>query len=272
MIEKIPKSKWQRGLSGTKTAAKMGQKALKYLAVKPFLAEDKRLHARKTLNRETGALLFQGLCLLRGTALKMAQFLSMELDIFPPEMTKELQRSYHQVPPINRVVVRKMIQNVLGKPPEQIFQDFDTIAFAAASLGQVHRATTRDGNRLAVKIQYPGIRETIKSDVQLVRSALRRLPEYQMIAPAIEEIETRLLEETSYRLEAQNMAFFREQLDMDQVMVPALYGDFSADTVLSAEYLNGLTSTSGCEKGTLRRKETGSHRLFTTCSFSDYTG
>ncbi len=241
MLEEIPKSKWQRGLTGTKTAAKMGQKALKYLAVKPFLGEEKRLHAKNTLNRETAALLFQGLCLLKGTALKLAQFLSMELDIFPPEMAKELQKSYHQVPPINRVLVRKMIQNVLGKPPEQIFQDFDTIAFAAASLGQVHRATTRDGNRLAVKIQYPGIRETIQNDVQLVRSALRRLPEYQMLAPAIEEIETRLLEETSYRNEAQNMAFFRERLKVDRVVVPALYGALSADTVLSAEYMNGMT-------------------------------
>jgi len=237
----IPKSKWERGLTGTRTAAKMGQKALKYLAMKPFLDEEERIEARKTLNRETAASLFQGLSLLKGTVLKMAQFLSMELDIFPPEVTKELQKSYHQAPPINRALVRKIVQNVLGKPPEQIFEAFDTMAFAAASLGQVHRATTRDGSRLAVKIQYPGIRETIQNDVQLMRSVLRRLHDYEIIAPAIEEIEVRLLEETDYRLEAQNMAFFRERLNMDLIMVPALYGDFSADTVLSAEYMNGMT-------------------------------
>jgi predicted unusual protein kinase regulating ubiquinone biosynthesis (AarF/ABC1/UbiB family) len=241
MPEEIPRSKWERGLTGTKTAVKMGQKALKYLAVKPFLAEEKRLDARTALNRETAALLFQGMYLLRGTALKMAQFLSMELDIFPPEMTKELQKSYHQVPPINRAVVRKVIQNGLGKPPEQIFQDFDTLAFAAASLGQVHRATARDGNRLAVKIQYPGIRETIHNDVQLMRCALRRMTDYQKIAPVIEEIKIRLLEETDYRMEAQNMTFFKERLNLDQVMVPAFYGDFSADTVISTEYMNGMT-------------------------------
>ena len=63
MFEEIPRSKWQRGLTGTKTAARMGQKALKYLAVKPFLAEEERLDARKTLDRETAAVLLQGLCL-----------------------------------------------------------------------------------------------------------------------------------------------------------------------------------------------------------------
>lgn len=254
MHEDIPKNKWQRGLTGTKTAARMGQKALKYLAVKPFLSEEKRLDARKALNRETGALLFQGLCLLKGTALKLAQFLSMELDVFPPEMTRELQKSYHQVPPINRAVVRKMIQNVLGKPPEDIFQDFDPCAFAAASLGQVHRATTRDGIRLAVKIQYPGIRETIQNDVQLMRSALRRITDYRMIAPVVEEIETRLLEETNYRIEADNMRFFRERLDMDRVVVPAVYGDLSADTVISADYMNGMTLNEWLRTGPDQKK------------------
>lgn len=219
----------------------MGQKALKYLALKPFLTEEKRLQARETLNRESATLLFEGLSLLRGTALKMAQFLSMELDIFPPEITQELQKSYHEVPPINRALVRKIIQNALGKPPEQIFRSFEPCAFAAASLGQVHRATTRDGNRLAVKVQYPGIRETIQSDVQLMRAALRPLPEYRTIISAIEEIETRLLEETDYCRELENTAFFRTHLNLDRVLVPAPCQDLSADTVLLAEYLDGMT-------------------------------
>ena len=86
---------------------------------------------------------------------------------------------------------------------------FDPQAFAAASLGQVHRATTREGSRVAVKIQVPGIRETIQNDVQLMRSVLRPLPDYRIILPAIEEIEARLLEETEvfYVRESENMAF-----------------------------------------------------------------
>jgi len=165
----------------------------------------------------------------------------MEMDIFPPEITKELQKSYHQVPPINRALVRKTIQNGLGKPPEQIFAAFESTAFAAASLGQVHRAATQDGAALAVKIQYPGIRETIQNDVQLIKTALRPLPEYRMIVPAILEIETRLLEETDYARELDNLTFFKERLRMDRLIVPAPYGEYSADTVLSAEHLNGQT-------------------------------
>lgn len=252
----IPASKWKRGLSGGKTAARMSRKVLKYYARKPFLTEEKRLEAKSAMNRESAALLFEGLSLLRGAALKMAQLLSMELDIFPPEIRKELQKSYHQVPPINRALVRKIVQNALGQPPERIFHSFDLSAFAAASLGQVHHATTRDGRRMAVKIQYPGIRETIQSDVQLLRAALRPLPEFRRIAPAIEEIEMRLLEETDYCLELENMAFFRAQLDMERVMAPFPYPDFSAATVLAAEHLDGTPLNEWLRSGpTLQERE-----------------
>jgi predicted unusual protein kinase regulating ubiquinone biosynthesis (AarF/ABC1/UbiB family) len=254
MAQEIPKGKWQRGLSGGKTAARMSRKALKYLARKPFLTEEKRQAEKKAMNRENAVLLFEGLSLLRGTALKIAQLLSMEMDIFPPEITKELQKSYHQVPPINRALVRKTIQNGLGKPPEQIFATFESTAFAAASLGQVHRAATQDGAELAVKIQYPGIRETIQNDVQLIKTALRPLPEYRMIVPAILEIETRLLEETDYARELDNLTFFKERLRVDRVIVPAPYGEYSADTVLSAEHLNGPTLDEWLKTGPERRE------------------
>lgn len=241
MTESIPTSKWQRGLSGGKTAARMSQKALTYLVRRPFLKEEERVKAKRALNRENAAVLFEGLSLLKGTALKIAQILSMEMDIFPPEITKELQKSYHQVPPINRVLARKILQNALGKPPEDVFKTFEPTAFAAASLGQVHRATTREGIALAVKIQYPGIRETIKNDVQLLKTTLRALPEYRTIVPAILEIETRLQEETDYHQELQNMAFFGERLHLDQIIVPSPFDHLSTDTVLSAQYMDGIT-------------------------------
>ena len=254
MDRDIPRSKWDRGLTASKTAVRMSAKALNFLAQKPFLTEEQRLQARTTLNRENATLLFEGLSVLKGTALKMAQLLSMELDIFPPEITKELKRSYHEVPPINRALVRKLMQNALGKPPEQIFKSFEAGAFAAASLGQVHRATTGDGNGLAVKIQYPGIRETIQSDLQLIRLALRPLSDYRMIEPAIQEIEERLLEETDYRRELENMAFFRARLNMNRVRVPRPYHELSADTVLSSEFVDGLTINAWLKTGPDRKE------------------
>jgi predicted unusual protein kinase regulating ubiquinone biosynthesis (AarF/ABC1/UbiB family) len=218
----------------------MGRKALLYLARRPFLSEEKRLTARQTLNRETAVALFEGLSMLRGTALKAAQMLSMELDLFPPEVTEELNKACHDVPPINRALARKVVQNALGGPPEAFFTTFDANAFAAASLGQVHRATTKEGEALAVKIQYPGIRETIHSDMRLMRAALRAHPDRRSLEPVMAEIEARLLEETDYGRELRNMAFFRERLGMDRVEVPAAWEDLSADTVLAAGYLPGM--------------------------------
>ena len=239
-MEKIPTSKWQRGLRGSTTAAKMGQKTLTYLVRKPFWKEEERADKKRALNRENAAVLFEGLSLLKGTALKIAQMLSMEMDIFPPEITRELQKSYHQVPPINRALARKIVQKALGKAPEDIFDTFESTAFAAASLGQVHRAVTREGIKLALKIQYPGIRDTIKNDVQLLKGVLRALPEYRTILPAIVEIETRLQEETDYHRELQNMTFFGDRLNVERITVPTPYACFSTDTVLAAQYMDGM--------------------------------
>ncbi len=255
MTEVIPRSKLERGLSGGKTAARMSRKALKYLARKPFLTAEEKREEKRLLNRENAVLLFEGLSLLRGTALKTAQLLGMELDIFPPEFTRELQKSYHEVPPINRALARRIVQNALGKPPEMIFDTFEPKAFAAASLGQVHRATTREGNRVAVKIQYPGIRQTIHNDVQLMRSVLRPLTDYRKILPAIEEIEARLLEETDYVRESENMAFFNRHLRLDRVRVPAPYDEYSTGTVLSAERINGMTLNEWLQTGPDQEKK-----------------
>ncbi len=249
MADGIPRSKWERGLCVGKTATKLGGKTLAYLSRKPFQTRRKRTEARKALNRESAALLFQGLGLLRGTALKAAQLLSLEADVLPPEITEELKKSCHQAPPINRALARKIVGNALGKPPEDLFRDFDGQAFAAASLGQVHRAVARDGQELAVKLQYPGIRETIENDIQLLRTATWPLPDHRLLAPVLDEIEARLLEEVDYRRERENMAFFRAGLRQDPVLIPECREDLSSDTVLSAAYLSGTPLIDWLETG-----------------------
>jgi len=201
----IPENKWQRSIAGGKTAIKVGGKMLRYLAGKPFLASQSRHAAKQRAQRESADILFQGLSLLKGTALKIAQQLSFEIDIFPEDVRKELQKSYHQVPPLNRALIRKVITNALGQSPEQIFSTFEPDAFAAASLGQVHRARTLDDRHLAIKIQYPGIDRTIASDIRMVKNLLRPSAEFHLYRSALDEIEARLLEEIDYHKEARHL-------------------------------------------------------------------
>jgi len=241
MINEIPRGKWQRSYTTGKTAVKISRKVLKYLVKKPFLSSDKKEQAKEDLDRDSAEILFSGLSLLKGTALKAAQMLSLELDIFPAQIRRELGKSYHQVPPINRALVRKIVQNSLKQPPEKIFDSFDTQAFAAASLGQVHHAVSLGGEKLAVKIQYPDIANTITSDIRLVKAAVRPLAEYELICIALKEIEEILLLETDYEKEAANLEFFAKHLQMENVKIPEVDYRISGKTILSQTHFQGPT-------------------------------
>jgi len=212
MTDTIPTSKIRRTISSGKIVAKMGTKHLGFLLKKPFLSKEKQAVYLKKKDAQNARILFNGLSLLRGTALKAAQMLSLESDYFPESIRKELEKSYNQVPPINRALVRKIIINNFNKPPEKIFKSFDLKAFAAASLGQVHLARSKEGKNLAVKIQYPDISQTISNDIRLLKIALRPMAEYEIIKIALEEIEEVLLNETDYEKEGQNIKYFRENL------------------------------------------------------------
>lgn len=240
MNDRIPESKLSRSLAGGRAAAKVGGGVLQYYATKPFRSAKGRQAAKARLDEKSAQVIFACLSLLKGTALKVAQLLSMELELFPEAIQRELQKSYNQVPPLNRVLARKAVQNALGEPPEKIFESFDLTAFAAASLGQVHQARTADGRNLAVKIQYPGIQKTIKNDLQILRGLLRPLSDYDTMTPAINEIEERLLEEIDYTQEARNMVFFAQNLNLPDVAIPEIWDHGCSGTILSATYMDGL--------------------------------
>lgn len=239
MNDTIPEGKFKRTVVGGKTAANVGGKVIKYLAKKPFLSRDKQEEARATLEKDYASEIFKGLVLLKGTALKIAQLLSTELDMIPVSIRKELEKSYNQVPPINRALVRKMIQNAFQQSPEEVFTSFEYEAFAAASLGQVHLASDKSGNRFAVKIQYPGIDRTIKNDLQLVRGLVKPTPYARFALPVLEEIEKRLWEEIDYFQEAENTFYFQKNLVLEGLLIPRVIPQFCTQTVLTTEYLEG---------------------------------
>lgn len=235
----IPKGKFKRTVISTRTATKVGGKVLNYLVKKPFLSKEKKIAAKKELSEKSAKVIFKSLTLLKGTALKIAQFLSMELEILPEALRKELAKSYNRVPPLNRAIVHKILKNEYQDNPENIFKNFEANAFAAASLGQVHKAETYKSEQIALKIQYPGIKNTIESDLKLIRTVIKPFKDYAFLLPGLDEVEEKLIEETDYINEGKNLLFFREHLKLNSVKVPALYEEYNSDVVIATEYIEG---------------------------------
>ena len=238
-MNKMPTGKLGRALVGGHTAAKVGGRVLTYYAKRPFLSQAAKQRAKAEMSEAGAQSLFSGLSLLKGTALKMAQQLSLEMDMLPEAACRELAKAYHQVPPINKALVRKVIQDGLGRPPEEIYNEFELTAFAAASLGQVHRAVGGDNRLLAVKIQYPGIGKTIDNDVALLRQMLRPVIQSDHLLPTLEEVAARLREEVDYINEARNISYFADHLKIEGVHIPEVHLDMTAGTVLTTRMMPG---------------------------------
>ncbi len=185
---------------------------------------------------------------LRGAFMKLVQMLSMRSDLFPPEALEVLSVVQSSVPAMPYARVQEVLRAEFGAPPEERFRDFEPTAFAAASLGQVHRAVLPSGEPVAVKIQYPGVAATVKQDVRNVRALLRALTALardvmrQDVDPreVAAELEARLREELDYLHEADNIERFRRLLaDDPEVMIPRVHRDLTTTRVLTMEYLEG---------------------------------
>ncbi len=181
---------------------------------------------------------------LRGAAMKLGQMISMDAgDFLPEELTQVLARlrdNAHHMPP-------QQLQQVLaaqwGKDWRMRFQRFEPRPIAAASIGQVHRAMTHDGRKLAIKVQYPGVRESIDADVDNVAGLLRLsglLPRELDVAPLLAEAKRQLAEETDYGREGEQMTLFGTLLaDDPSVVVPVLDADFTTGSVLAMSFVEG---------------------------------
>ncbi len=240
MADPVPTGKLARtGIAGG-AMLKAGSRHLTHAAKRPFLSESARQAEQRRLDDDTARILFEAFSQLRGTALKIAQMLSMESNLVPEWFRREMTKSYHQVPPLGRPLIRKLILQEFGRPPEEVFSRFEAKAFAAASLGQVHAAVGGDGENLAVKLQYPGIDVTIDNDLQLLRTLIRRTRYAKLLLSSIDEIELRLHEEVDYLHEADSTEWFRTHLQLPGIVVPRIYRDYSSKRVLATQRLQGL--------------------------------
>lgn len=182
---------------------------------------------------------------LRGAAMKMGQLLSMGgSDLVPPELSEilaQLRADGQHMPPAQ---LQAVLDKQWGKGWRTRFARFDVRPIAAASIGQVHRAQTRDGRDLAIKIQYPGVRQSIDSDVDNVATLVRLtglLPAGLDIAPLLSEAKRQLHEEADYAREAQCLARFGALLgDAPDFIVPGLHADLTTSDVLAMDFVPGV--------------------------------
>ncbi|PSQ94321.1 MAG: ABC transporter, partial [Bacteroidetes bacterium QH_2_63_10] len=233
----FPASKLERGKIFAKTGLKVGKNYAKYLADRATGGDAEQ--QRRDLNTQNAKDLFREFTHLRGTALKLAQSMSMDTGMMPDEFMDVMAEAQYNVPPMNKALVRKRVRDALGRMPELLFDSFETEAMAAASIGQVHRARLNDGRDVAVKVQYPNVRETVQSDLAVARSLFERLVRGGDIDDHFQEVRARLEEETDYLNEAENIAFFAEQYDRDDVVTPRAVDAYTTETVLTMTYVEG---------------------------------
>ncbi len=182
---------------------------------------------------------------MRGVAMKLGQMLSYLEDVMPPEAKRVLAVLQRDAPPMDWSEVAVQFEAELGAPPEALFAEFDHRPMAAASIGQVHRAVTKDGLEVAVKIQYPGIAEAMRADLQNARmmSLFQQLLFFRTNTKAImAELEARLLDECDYRKEAAYQRLFAERFrDHPSIVVPDVIDALSTEKVLTTRLERGRT-------------------------------
>ena len=180
---------------------------------------------------------------MKGAAMKLGQMLSIAPEALPRAFLEELKSLQTDSPPMSFETVSQQIERGLGRPLVDVFRYFDPEPIGSASIGQVHKATLFDGRDVAVKIQYPGIAETIDSDVKNLASLLtmsRVVMDKARIEAIFDEVRTGLLEEVDYVAEAENLRRFGAILSAhEDVVVPAVIDEASSQAVLTMEFLEG---------------------------------
>ncbi|GAB2771402.1 AarF/UbiB family protein [Rhabdobacter roseus] len=233
----IPTSKVARATRFVKTGVKIGGNYLKYNVKKmvdPSLTKEE-------LHQDNATDIYDSLSELKGSALKVAQMLSMDRNILPRAYVDRFQMSQYSAPPLSGPLVVKTFRKYLGQTPTELYDEFEMKAANAASIGQVHVAH-KDGKKLAVKIQYPGVADSISSDLRMVRPMAVRLFSLneQDLDRYMGEVESKLLEETNYELELRRSQEISQACaHIPRLVFPNYYPELSASRILTMDWLEG---------------------------------
>jgi predicted unusual protein kinase regulating ubiquinone biosynthesis (AarF/ABC1/UbiB family) len=237
-LDYIPTNKIARASNLVSTGFKLGGNYLKYYGEKALNVDG----SRKRLDEENAKDIYNSLKTLKGSALKVAQMLSMEKNLLPRAYVDQFSLSQFSVPPLSWPLVKNMIRKYLGANPESVFDTFAAQSKNAASIGQVHQAT-KDGKKLAVKIQYPGVADSISSDLSIVKPIALRMFNLKGkdTDKYFQEVENKLLEETNYQLELQQSQWIANQCKaIPNLRFPNYYPKYSSEKILTMDWMEGL--------------------------------
>jgi predicted unusual protein kinase regulating ubiquinone biosynthesis (AarF/ABC1/UbiB family) len=237
-LDSIPTSKIQRATKLVSTGAKVGVNYLKYYGDKLVNNE---VDAKARLNENNAEDIYDGLKQLKGSALKVAQMLSMEKSILPAAYVEKFSLAQFSVPPLSPPLVSKTFKKYFGKNPNEIFDKFNLTSVNAASIGQVHKAE-KDGKTLAVKIQYPGVAESVASDLALVKPIAIKMFNIRGkdSDKYFKEVEDKLTEETNYILEIdQSKEIVDKCRHIPNLKFPEYYSEYSSDRIITMDWMKG---------------------------------
>lgn len=181
---------------------------------------------------------------LKGAVMKVGQIVSQTQDFLPAEFSEALKKLQKEAPPVDFKVIKDQVENELGASLSESFRSFDEKPYAAASIGQVHRAVTHDGKDVIVKVQYPGVARSVNSDLKQLKLTLKlggllKMPK-ESVDRLFNELQERLNEELDYELEAKNLKLFHDfHLDDDCIVIPEVIDALSTAGVITLEFVEG---------------------------------
>ncbi len=215
-------------------AGKAAKNSLKHLSSD----EEKRLEARSALMQDVGVQIAETLGEMKGAVMKVGQIASQYKDVFPPEVATALEKLQKDAPPMQYAQIRAQVERELKAPIDELFDEFEETPFAAASIGQVHKATLPSGQKVVVKVQYPDVDENCDSDLKQVRVALKIAGVLNMSRELqdklFNEIRQSLYDELDYTKEAHNLRVFGAFHAEDKgLIIPKVIGSHSSKRILT---------------------------------------
>ena len=226
------------------TGAKVGINYLKYYGKRALSGSDNATaenHARER-DEQNASVIYDTFSKLKGGPLKLAQMLSIDRNLLPRAYADQFVQAQYSVPPLSYPLVVRTFRRDFGKEPLDLFESFGREAAHGASIGQVHKAS-RKGKDYAVKVQYPGVAESLKSDLRVVKPiALRVLGlRGSDVELYFREVETRLLEETDYTMELErSLHLSKASVHLSNIIFPSYHPELSSRHVLTMEWIDGV--------------------------------